>query len=136
MTVVDASIWVSRLVTADVHHASSRRWLEQYTASGGVLIAPVLLLAEVAGAIARRTGRPQVAHQAVRHLLRLPRFRLVAVDGRLAQAAAQLAADLGLRGADAVYVATAQQLNVPLVTWDNEQQTRTGTVILARAPGP
>ena len=29
---------------------------------------------------------------------------------------AQLAADLGLRGADAVYVALAQQLEVPLIT--------------------
>jgi predicted nucleic acid-binding protein len=123
-------------VPVDVYHAASRRWLEQYTAGGGVVIGPALLLAEVTGAIARRTGEPRLAHQAMRQMLRVPRFRLVGMDSRLAEAAARLAADLGLRGADAVYVATAQQLNVPLVTWDSEQQTRTGSVIVARPPAP
>jgi predicted nucleic acid-binding protein len=38
--------------------------------------------------------------------------------------AAELAAALQLRGADSFYVATAQQLNAPLLTFDKEQRTR------------
>lgn len=36
MKVVDASVWVSRLVPQDVHHSISRRWLEQYAAAEGL----------------------------------------------------------------------------------------------------
>lgn len=36
----------------------------------------------------------------------------------------ELAIDLRLRGADAVYVAVADQLSLPLVSWDVEQRER------------
>ena len=96
----------------------------------------MLMLAEVAGAISRRTGRARLARRAVEGLLRLPALRLVSVDQRLGEAAAQLAADLRLRGADAVYVATARHLRLPLITWDREQRERAARLIPARAPGP
>ena len=51
MMVVDASVWVSRLVPQDAHHATSRQWLERQLMEGALLIAPVLVLAEVAGAL-------------------------------------------------------------------------------------
>jgi predicted nucleic acid-binding protein len=132
--VVDASVWVSRLVPQDVHHLASRRWLEQHVASGGVLVAPVLLLAEVAGAISRRVGEPELAHQAVESLLRVPGLRLVPIDHRLGKETARLAADLRLRGADAVYVALAHRLNIPLVSWDQEQRERACELIVVRSP--
>ncbi len=132
--VVDASVWVSRLVPQDVHHEASRRWLEAFTARGGQVVAPVLLLPEIAGAISRRTGVPDLARQAVQQLQRLRTLRLVALDRRLSQAACQLAADLGLRGADATYVAVADQLKIPLVTWDNEHIDRAGKRITVQMP--
>jgi len=135
VTVVDASVWVSRLVPQDVHHAASRRWLEEQAAGGDLVISPTLLLAEVAGAVSRRTGHAQLAHQAVQMLLRLTELRLVPLDGRLGRSAAQLAAEIGLRGADAVYLATAHHLNVPLVTWDREQQARADRLVAVQAPG-
>jgi predicted nucleic acid-binding protein len=132
--VVDASVWVSRLVPQDVHHLVSRRWLERHVAGGGLLVAPVLLLAEVAGAISRRTREPRLANQAVESLLRVPDLRLVSVDPRLGREAARLAADLHLRGADAMYVALAHHLNVPLVTWDREQRDRAASLIMVHTP--
>jgi len=134
VAVVDASVWVSRLVSADVHHPLSQTWLESFVSSGGQCVAPVLLLAEVAGAISRRTTEARLGQAALQMLLRLPALRVVSVERRLGMSAAQLAADLGLRGADAVYVALAQQLKVPLVTWDQEQLDRTSSVITARQP--
>ncbi|MCX8068333.1 MAG: PIN domain-containing protein [Anaerolineae bacterium] len=97
MRVVDASVWVSRLVPQDIHYGASRRWLEARVAAGDLLVAPVLLLAEVAGAIARRTGAPELGHRAVEGSLRVPNLRLVSLDRRLGREMARLAADLRLR---------------------------------------
>jgi len=94
----------------------------------------VLLLAEVAGAMSRRTADATLARRAVTAILLVPTVRLVAVDQRLAHVAAQLAGDLGLRGADAMYAATAMELNVPLVTWDQDQLARAGQRIAAGSP--
>ena len=134
IAVVDASIWVSRLVSADVHHPVSETWLETFVGGGGQCVAPVLLLAEVAGAISRRTTEARLGQAVLKLLLRMPALRIVNVERRLGTSAAQLAADLGLRGADAVYVALARQLKVPLITWDQEQLDRTGTIIVAHQP--
>lgn len=134
MIVLDASVWVSRLVPQDEHHVVSRQWVERYVGAGGRLAIPVVMLAEVAGAIARRTGRADLADRAVEGLLHLRAARVVAVDRRLGRASAQLAAELRLRGADAIYVALAQQLDLPLVTWDREQQTRAAQVITVYTP--
>ena len=134
MTVVDASVWVSRLVASDVNHSSSRRWLERYEAKGGRLVAPVILLAEISGAISRRTNSAWLGRQSLESLLRIRALRLVTVDRRLGEAAARLGADLGLRGADALYVAVAHRLRIPLVTWDREQQEKASTVITVELP--
>ena len=134
--VVDASVWVSRLVPQDVHHSVSRMWLERHAAAGDPLIAPVLALPEIAAAIARRTGDSSLAHQAMQVILRIPVLRLVDVDARLARSAARLAADHSLRGADAMYAALALQLDLPLVTLDREQRDRAGAVLTALEPAP
>ena len=132
--VVDASVWTSRFVVQDVHHVPSRQWLEAQMTGGGLVIAPTLLLTEVAGAVARRSGDPGLAHRVVRDILLLTESRLVGLDRRLGADAARLAADLRLRGADAVYVAVAHSLQIPLITWDREQLTRAAGRIALRTP--
>jgi predicted nucleic acid-binding protein len=132
--VVDASVWVSRLVTDDVFHTASRRWLTQHTQAGGQWVAPALMPAEVVGAISRRTGKHELANRALKHLLELPGLRLVAVDRRLAKAAAQLTASAGLRGANAIYAALAQHLSIPLVTWEDEIGQRAGSFLTIVQP--
>jgi len=132
--VVDASVWVSRFISGDVNHGASRHWLDRYVAGGGQLAAPVLLLLEVAGAIARRTGHAALAHQAVLYLETFAPLRIIGLNAHLGTRAARLAADLRLRGADAAYVALAAQLGIPLVTWDAEQQTRSSPTVMTRTP--
>ena len=134
MVVLDASVWVSRLVPHDINHVSSRRWLERHIAGGGLLVAPMLLLAEVAGAISRRTGEPVLASRALETLLKFTRLRLISIDPQLGTRSARLAADLQLRGADAMYVAVAHHLGIPLVTWDKEQQERATQFIVVHTP--
>lgn len=134
MIVVDASVWVSRLVATDVHHEPSRRWLEDAAARGEQFVAPMILLPEVAGAVSRRTGDSAIGVRGVEILLRVPGLRLVSIDNELGQEAAGLAARHRLRGADAVYVATAGVLRVPLLTWDAEQRDRTPGSITVMTP--
>jgi predicted nucleic acid-binding protein len=50
--VVDASVFVSFLVPQDILHEPSRTWLRRQLTSGIPLIAPIILLTEVGGAIA------------------------------------------------------------------------------------
>lgn len=131
---MDASVWVSRFVPSDVHHPASLAWLHQHLSAGNVAVAPTLLLAEVGGAIARRSDDSQLAQQLVAGLRQLPGLRWVALTIDVRDRAAYLAASLRLRGADAVYVALAHRLSIPLITWDGEQLTRTGPAIAARTP--
>lgn len=132
--VVDASVWVSRLFNRDANHEASQRWLTEQVASGVPLVGPSLLLAEVAGAISRRYARPRLGWRAVQLLLRVPTLSLVATDDEVGTVAAEVAARLTLRGADAIYVATAHILGVPLVTWDGEQRERGGRLVTVRTP--
>ena len=134
MTVVDASVFVAYFHQQDRFHAASAQWIQRHLLANGTLRAPRLVLAEVAGAIARRTGDLVVAHAAVQHLTTLPELSLLIVTNSMTDAAASLAADLRLRGADALYVAAAAELGDPLVTWDDEQLVRGGRHILVRRP--
>ncbi|MBI3973225.1 MAG: PIN domain-containing protein [Chloroflexi bacterium] len=119
---------------ADANHTASRMWLYQYLSAGNTAVAPTLLLVEIAGAIARRTGDTRRTAHIVRLLRQLPGVRWVGLTGVVRDHAADLAAALRLRGADAVYVALADRLKIPLVTWDGEQLTRSAPRITALTP--
>ena len=127
--VVDASVWVSRLVSEDIFHIPVRDWMKTQRAGNVEFLAPSLLLAEVGGAISRRTGSPKLGKKAIEQLQNLPGLRLVEMDNGLVSEAAQLAAELGLRGADSTYVAVASRLNLPLVSLDADQKERAGKKI-------
>jgi predicted nucleic acid-binding protein len=119
--VVDASVWVSWLQPFDANHDASRFWVERYIAEGGLLVAPALVLVEVAAAIARRTGQPLVARETIKNLYKVSALRLLSFHDRLIWVAVEVAADLRLRTGDAVYVAVARRHNIPLISWDKKQ---------------
>ena len=122
--VLDASVWVSCLVSKDEFHGTVKSWMEEQREAGVQFISPALLLAEVGGAISRRTGEPVLGKKAITQLENLPGLRLVEMDNELVRQAAKLAAELGLRGADSMYVAVARWLGLPLVTFDVDQRQR------------
>lgn len=127
--VVDASVWVARLVAGDIFHDTSRRWLDEKRTKGVRFLAPSLLLVEAAGVIARRTGEAVLARRVMAALEQLKGFRLVGMENELVQRAAELAATNGLRGADSFYVAMAAHLSLPLATLDIDQQQRAANVV-------
>lgn len=134
MTVTDASLWVSRFLPDDDFHEVSRAWLESSVDAGLSLFAPTHVLAEVAGAVARRTGRTQLGYAVAQRIQQVPTMQLVAISVELGEFAAEVASNYRLRGGDALYAAVAHHLNVPLVSWDREQITRVAGFVPAYRP--
>ena len=132
--VVDASVWVSWLRPIDINHDPSFIWMERYFAKGGFLVAPAFLLVEVAASISRQTGQVMRAREAINQLRAISKIQIIAMDSALVQAAVDVAINLQLRAGDAIYVALAHQLNVPLVSWDKEQLQKASTTITTYTP--
>jgi predicted nucleic acid-binding protein len=121
--VMDASVWVARLVSQDAFYNPVREWISAHLEADDQFLAPSLLLAEIGGAISRRTT-PSLGLKAIEQVQDLPGLQLVEMEHALLREAAQLAAELGLRGADSTYVAVAVRLDLPLVTLDVDQRDK------------
>jgi|SRR5260370_32647593 len=127
--VVDASVWVSWLRPSETNHMSSSIWMEQFITRNGLLVSPAMLLIEVAASISRLTGQTLHAKEAITRLNSISRIQISPMDSSLVQIAIDAATDLQLRAGDAIYVALAHQLNIPLVSWDKEQLLKASTIV-------
>ena len=136
MYVVDASVWVSYFMQTEETHSASRDWVSQQTDAGTPILGPSHVLAEISGAVSRRTGREELGRVSSTVISRLPDFQLIPIDRELADVSASVAAGMKLKGADAVYVALALLMNSSLVTWDKEQLTRGAPIIETLTPAP
>ena len=134
MYVIDASVHVADARPQEPHHAEAQALLAQVAAERQVVCLPVIVLAEVAAAISRGTGRPALARRLTAALRRVPHFQFVPVDDALGQLAADLAAQHQIRGCDAIYVALAQQRGATLITLDRQQRERVPPGVMARTP--
>jgi predicted nucleic acid-binding protein len=134
MAVIDASVYVALVNAHERDHASSWAWFEQAKAGDESVVAPVLLLAEVAAALSRGMGDPTLAHRVVQQLARSEAIELIPITMVMAEQAAQTAAQRRIRGCDAVYIALAVQLNDTLVTLDRQQLERGAALVTVRAP--
>lgn len=134
MYTVDASVWVNAFDRREPGHEISRRFLEAVHAQALPVVIPNLLCVEVAGAISRTRNEPARAQEFATAVARLPNVTLLPLVEELAQQAQVLAAENGLRGADAVYAAVALHADCTLVSLDQEHLTRLTAVVPACAP--
>lgn len=136
--VIDTSVWVSSLLPYDANHQAARTWIDRHILHGGFFVAPIIFVIELASAIARETLPPNDpradAHKAVNQLYMLPIMRVVPIDQALVDEATSLAADHKIRGADALFVAGARQLSLPLVTFDKYQLKQPQVVAVTIRP--
>src|SRR5436305_7951293 len=109
MYTIDTSVWVNGFDRREPGHAISRQVLDLLGTLALPIIVPYLVLVEVAGAISRTRNNPAQAQAFAVALSHLPSVTLVPLDEMLAHQALALAAQHGLRGADAVYAAVALQ---------------------------
>ena len=126
MLTLDANIWVAAFDVRDRFHERSATFLRAVASVERELHAPAFLLVEVACALARRSGDAEVGTAAVVRLQAHPSLTLHAVDAQLLGMATDLGARHWLRGADALYAATAELTRAPLISWDEELVTRAG----------
>ncbi len=131
---IDASVFLNAFNPREAGQAVSQRFLAYLQAQAIPIIAPALLLPEVAGAIGRGRGDADLARQFVATLIRLPHLVLMPLDQALAEVAADMAAAHRLRGSDAVYAAVALRFGTPLVTLDREQYARVASELTTCDP--
>lgn len=134
MAVIDASVAVALVNARERENAACWAWFEQARLAEEPILAPAIVLAEVAAALSRGVGDPALAHRVVHHLAHAGLVELVPVTLALAEQAASIAADHRIRGCDAVYVALAGELGEPLVTLDRQQLERGAAVVTVCTP--
>jgi predicted nucleic acid-binding protein len=134
MAVIDASVYVALINANESDHDSSWAWFQSAQSAQESILAPAILLAEVAAAVSRGVGDPALAHRVVEQLRRSKAIELVPVTTTMASRAAAIAADYRIRGCDAVYVALAEQMDDYLATLDQQQLERGAEVVTTRKP--
>ena len=102
--VIDASVFVADAQLQEPFHADANLLLETLAAHHCVLHVPAIVLSEIAAALARGAGDPDLAREAVSLYRRWPGVRVASVDEALGDLAAEVAAENRIRGCDAVYV--------------------------------
>lgn len=122
--IADASVLVAAAIHTQPGHQYAIALLKRCTSSGMTLIEPAIVIPEIVGAMARLTGRPGLARQLMAAYRRRSDFTAVPVDAALSDRAGTIAALQRVKGCDAIYLALARELALPLVTLDREQRER------------
>lgn len=125
---VDASVWIAAADTLDRFHQPSRAFLAAVAGDDVQLFLPEFARVEVACAVARRRRDPAAGQRLADNLLLAPNIVQVPVDAALLTEALRLGTERFLRGADALYAATALRTGSTLVSWDNELIQRAGAL--------
>jgi predicted nucleic acid-binding protein len=134
--VLDASVWVSREIPTDPNHLAATMWANQHLQAAGYFTEPAWLLAEVAAAVSRQLS-PQDAGIALALLSRLRRrhvMRFLSISSSLMRDTINIATNYGIRAGDAIYVAVARQLSIPLVSFDSDHLTKAISIITVIRP--
>jgi len=131
---VDASVFVNAFNPHEEGHAESLAILGTIQERGDPVIAPTLLLPEIASAVARASDDSAGSLDYANATAALAHLTLVSVSSAMARQAAELAAAHRLRGADAVYVAVARRYGTTLVSRDEEQRTRGSAAVSCQTP--
>ena len=117
---IDASVWLAALWAHEPGHAAAAQVLAEIDRQQIRMVQPMLFLPEVCGAVRRRTGREDMAAALTDVLLRSPLMTMSPLTLDVATESAACAVRLGLRGADACYVATSRLEQTTLITLDIE----------------
>ena len=131
---IDTSVFISRLSESEQTHQASRTFFEALPGKPVLVILPTLIAPEISGAMSRLAGSSAAGHESLQLLDALPNLNLVPVDEQLARDAAVIAAEGGMKGSDAVFVAVAQRFDAVLVSLDKTQKSRGPRSVRALTP--
>ena len=128
MLTIDAGVWIAIYDPRDSFHHASAVFLRTVAGRQLALYGPAFVMVEVGCAVARRILDGREGSKAFEQLTAHPLLTLLPINERLISTAIDLGIRYCVRGADALYVATAAMANAPLVTWDAELIRRAGAV--------
>jgi predicted nucleic acid-binding protein len=131
---LDASVFLNAYLSSEQGHDDSRRLMDLLQARGTPMICPSLLLPEVSATLSRGTRDPNLALEFTETLLKLPHLVIVSLDEQLGRESSRIAAEVYLRGSDAVYVATALRYATTLITLDQEMHDRPAALLTTHYP--
>jgi predicted nucleic acid-binding protein len=129
---IDASVFVSAARPSEKNFPLSYRFLRN--AKGSTIFCPTLVLVECGAAIARPTGDSILSERMINLIKNFPGMKQVPLHLPLALRGAEIAVQNRLRGADAVYVAVAEECSSTLISWDEEMLQRCPETVLALTP--
>jgi len=127
-TAVDASVWIAAQDPADPFCAPSREFLSCAVAAGVLIHVPAFARVEVACALARKLRKSLQAERLANLVFTTANAKEHPVNTVLLAKAVSLGTTKFLRGADALYAATAALIGCELVSWDKEHLQRAGAV--------
>lgn len=122
--VVDASVWIAAQDSADPFCASSRLFFSQVVATGVLIHVPAFARVEVGCALARKLRNPLQAERLCKLVFQTAGAKDHPVNAALLAKALSLGTAKFLRGADALYAATAEINGCGLVSLDKEHVKR------------
>ncbi len=134
MLTIDANVFIGAASPTEKSHRDSDLLLSRVRRDGLLLHCPTLLLPEVVSGIIRPTGNVVVTQLTVLGIENFPQMHWVELTQARAEVAVQIALTCRLRGADAVYVAVAQEFGTTLVTWDAEVLARGTAAVSVMTP--
>jgi predicted nucleic acid-binding protein len=126
---LDASVIVSAIIPGEPHHDTSRKLLDRLLEMENPFFEPTLLLPEMAGALRRGLPSDRKIHELLDTVMKISMVTWVSLSTSFAVEASDLAARIGLRGADAVYVTVARQYSSVLVTEDRLQSDKAKSLV-------
>lgn len=134
MLTIDANVFIGAASPTVKSHRDSDLFLSRVRRDNLLVRCPALLLPEVASGIIRPTGNIVVTQLTVLGVENFPQMHWVELTQTRAEAAVQIALTCRLRGADAVYVAVAQEYGTTLVTWDAKVLARGTQAVSVMTP--
>jgi len=134
MICIDASVLVAYSLPQDTFHDASRQFVRRIFVKDVPRCAPVLIVPECTGPVARRTGDAEMGDDTGVFVEHFFEGGLDPISLPLGKRAARIAGRHRLRGADSIYVAMAEAHDATLVTWDQEMLDRGAAVVSTRTP--
>lgn len=123
---VDASVWIAAQDSTDPFCASSRTFLLKVLTIGAPIHVPSYARVEVACGLARKFRNALKGQRLADKALTAADVWEVPMDQALMTSAFTLGTAAFLRGADALYAATAEVTGSTLISWDKEHRLRAG----------
>ncbi len=134
MLTIDANVFVSARVRTEANQVASDQFLKRAAAMAVEIYCPTLVLPETAAAVIRATNRAVLPVLVRVQIETFPNLSLEELTADRACRSADIAVTCRLRGADAVYVAVAQEYGTTLITWDAEVLARGAAAVTAMTP--